>query len=112
MYPTLALLLQRIRTGTNLRLDELENIDYSNDEDTVFEALWDENDEEDDIIAMEYEFYTDSNGRRRKRKKPIDISTPFNPLGVEITVRRILYRAIKTYWSVRNEVSIFIDFLL
>ena len=41
MYPTLALLLKRIRTGVDFRLDELENIDY-NDENTVFETLWNE----------------------------------------------------------------------
>ena len=106
MYPILALLLKRIRTGVDFRLDELENIDY-NDEDTVFEALWNESDDEDDIVAIEYEFYTDSNGRRRKRKKAIDTSIPFDPIGIEIKVRRILYRAIKYYWSIRDDVSIY-----
>ena len=106
MYPTLALLLKRIRTGVDFRLDELENIDY-NDENTVFEALWNESDDENDIIKVEYEFYTDSNGRRRKKKKPIDTSSPFDPTGVEVKVRRILYRAIKHYWSVREDVSIY-----
>jgi len=61
VYPALALLLKRIRTGVDFRLDDLENIDY-NDEDTVFEALWDESDDEDNIVEVEYEFYTDTNG--------------------------------------------------
>ncbi|GET50829.1 zinc finger BED domain-containing protein 4-like [Rhizophagus irregularis DAOM 181602=DAOM 197198] len=81
-------------------LNDLENINYNN-EDTVFEALWNESDDEDDF-EVEYEFYTDTNGRRRKKKKPIDISSPFDPTGVEIKVRKILYKAIKHYWSVRK----------
>ncbi|CAB4421868.1 unnamed protein product [Rhizophagus irregularis] len=109
VYPTLALLLKRIRTGVDFGLDDLENINYNN-EDTVFEALWNESDDEDDF-EVEYEFYTDTNGRRRKKKKPIDISSPFDPTGVEIKVRKILYKAIKHYWSVREDIGLMASLL-
>ncbi|CAB4410253.1 unnamed protein product [Rhizophagus irregularis] len=109
VYPTLALLLKRIRTGVDFGLDDLENINYNN-EDTVFEALWNESDDEDDF-EVEYEFYTDTNGRRRKKKKPIDISSPFDPTGVEIKVRKILYKAIKHYWSVREDIGLIASLL-
>ncbi|CAB5179879.1 unnamed protein product [Rhizophagus irregularis] len=89
--------------------NDLENINYNN-EDTVFEALWNESDDEDDF-EVEYEFYTDTNGRRRKKKKPIDISSPFDPAGVEIKVRKILYKAIKHYWSVREDIGLMASLL-
>ncbi|CAG8716994.1 2384_t:CDS:2, partial [Funneliformis mosseae] len=67
-------------------LDELNNI-YYYDEDTVFEALWNESVDKDDIIAIKYEFYTDINK-------------------IEIQVQRILYRAIKYYWSVQDDINL------
>ncbi|GBB88412.1 hypothetical protein RclHR1_00150008 [Rhizophagus clarus] len=76
VYPTLALLLKRTRTG----------VDFGDDEDNIDE--------------VKYELYTDTNGRRRKKKKPIDISSPFDPTGVEIKVRKILYRVISQFGEI------------
>ncbi|CAB5380032.1 unnamed protein product [Rhizophagus irregularis] len=45
------------------------------------------------------------------KKKPIDISSPFDPTGVEIKVRKILYKAIKHYWSVREDIGLMASLL-
>ncbi|GBB95804.1 hypothetical protein RclHR1_26170001 [Rhizophagus clarus] len=55
------------RTRFDFGLDDLENTDYNNDnnENTFFEALWNDSDNADNIDEVEYKFYTDTNGRCR-----------------------------------------------
>ncbi|GET04545.1 hypothetical protein RCL_jg7945.t1 [Rhizophagus clarus] len=91
-------------TRVDFGLDDLENTDYNN-ENTFFEAVWNDSDNADNIDEVEYKFYTDTNGRCRKKKKEIDVSSPFDQTGVEIKVRKTLYRTIKYYWSVRESVG-------
>src|SRR5690242_18696818 len=96
-------MIKRTRADIDFGLDDLENTDYNN-ENTVFEALWNESGNADNIDEVEYKFYFSiliQMANVVKKKKQIDVSSPFDLTGVEIKVRKILYRTIKYYWSVQ-----------